>query len=331
MKTYAMILACAMTLTSLHAHAAKRLGGGKSVGQQSSQVTQREAARPAPTNTPATPAQAAPNTAPQAQPAAATPSPVAAQPQRKPWGAMLGGLAAGLGLAWLAHSLGFGEAFGEILLMGLVLMLAVVLIGAFLRRRQGGSAAPAYAYQGAGATAEPSSLPQYNPRNVGNDASARPMDTEPSYAAPAARQGALIGSAIATESGWSVPAGFDRQGFETAAKETFVTLQKAWDRADIPSLRTMMTDGMLTEIRQQLAEREAQAPGTPNQTDVVMLEAQLLGIEDTGAFYLASVEFSGLIREDPSAGPTPFREVWNMSKPKDGSSGWLVAGVQALE
>jgi len=46
---------------------------------------------------------------------------------------------------------------------------------------------------------------------------------------------------------------------------------------------------------------------------------------------MASVEFSGLIREEPSAGPTPFREVWNMTKPKNGSSGWLVAGVQALQ
>ena len=46
---------------------------------------------------------------------------------------------------------------------------------------------------------------------------------------------------------------------------------------------------------------------------------------------MASVEFSGMIREDASAGPSPFREVWNMTKPKSGHSGWLVAGVQALQ
>jgi predicted lipid-binding transport protein (Tim44 family) len=46
---------------------------------------------------------------------------------------------------------------------------------------------------------------------------------------------------------------------------------------------------------------------------------------------MASVEFSGMIREEPSAGPSPFREVWNMTKPKAGTSGWLVAGVQALQ
>jgi predicted lipid-binding transport protein (Tim44 family) len=96
-------------------------------------------------------------------------------------------------------------------------------------------------------------------------------------------------------------------------------------------LRSMMTDEMLGEIKSQLAERETQTAGQPNKTEVVMLEAQLLGIEDLGDDYMASVEFSGMIREDPSAGPSPFREVWNMTKPKSGTSGWLVAGVQALQ
>jgi predicted lipid-binding transport protein (Tim44 family) len=127
-----------------------------------------------------------------------------------------------------------------------------------------------------------------------------------------------------------VPAGFDAEGFLKACKANFVTLQDAWDRSDIDSLRAMMTDDMLVEIKSQLAQREGGTPGQASKTDVVMLEAQLLGIEDTGGDYMASVEFSGMIREEPSAGPSPFREVWNMTKPKSGHSGWLVAGVQAL-
>jgi predicted lipid-binding transport protein (Tim44 family) len=93
----------------------------------------------------------------------------------------------------------------------------------------------------------------------------------------------------------------------------------------------MMTDEMLLEIQQQLAERENHTGASVNLTEVVMLEAQLLGIEDLGEGYMASVEFSGMIREEPSAGPNPFREVWNMTKPKNGNMGWLVAGVQALQ
>jgi predicted lipid-binding transport protein (Tim44 family) len=143
--------------------------------------------------------------------------------------------------------------------------------------------------------------------------------------------GSMIGSALSGSQNWGIPAGFDTDGFLSAAKTNFVTLQAAWDKSDIPSLRAMMTDAMLGEIRAQLAERETQHGAIPNRTDVVMLEARLLGIEETSEEYLASVEFSGMIREDPSAGPSPFREVWNMSKPVNGSRGWLVAGVQALQ
>jgi predicted lipid-binding transport protein (Tim44 family) len=46
---------------------------------------------------------------------------------------------------------------------------------------------------------------------------------------------------------------------------------------------------------------------------------------------MASVEFNGMIREEANASPSPFREVWNMSKPRQGGSGWLVSGVQALQ
>jgi predicted lipid-binding transport protein (Tim44 family) len=37
-----------------------------------------------------------------------------------------------------------------------------------------------------------------------------------------------------------------------------------------------------------------------------------------------------MIREDAASAPAPFREVWNMTKGKNGG-GWLVAGVQALQ
>jgi predicted lipid-binding transport protein (Tim44 family) len=184
-------------------------------------------------------------------------------------------------------------------------------------------------------TGRPASAPQYNPAHVGNDASARPWESdatrfEPAAPTPASPSGIRIGAGLASGS-WSIPAGFDAEGFVAAARNNFVVLQEAWDKGDIPTLRSMMTDEMVGEIRSQLAEREAHRGPGPNQTDVVMLEAQLLGVEDLGHGYLASVEFSGLIREEPSAGPSPFREVWNMTRTKDGGDGWLVAGVQALQ
>jgi predicted lipid-binding transport protein (Tim44 family) len=330
MKLWSIVLVMLLAFSSMDADAARRLGGGGSFGRQSGNVTQRQATPPAaPGN-----AQNA-NNAAKPTPAPATP---AAAPARRPWGAMLGGLAAGLGLAWLASSLGLGAAFGNILMIALLALVVMMVIGYVMRRRAGGQpqASSPYAFQGAGAGAESArTAPQYSPDKVGNDASARPWERNSmafdSAKAGTAGTGVQIGSALTGSQNWGIPPGFDTDGFITAAKRNFVTLQDAWDRSDLASLRSMMTDEMLGEIRSQLAQREGGTTGQPTRTEVVMLDAQLLGIEDLGDEYMASVEFSGMIREEPSAGPSPFREVWNMTKPKSGNIGWLVAGVQALQ
>ena len=317
MKIWSIVLAAAMALSfgfaSTNAEASKRMGGGKSVGQQSSNVSKRDAA-------PATPA----------APAAA---PAAAAAPKKPWGAMLGGLAAGLGLAWLASSLGLGGAMANILMFALLAIVAVVVIGFVMRKFKGGSANQGnspYAMQGAGNAATPRS---YSPENVGNDASARPWERNSMAfdSSKSAGTGSMIGSGLSGSQSWGVPDGFDAEGFLKACKANFLTLQDAWDKSDINNLRAMMTDDMLKEIKTQLAERESHTGAGVNKTDVRMLDAKLLGIEELADVYMASVEFSGMIREDASAGASPFREVWNMTKPRNGTGGWLVAGVQALQ
>jgi predicted lipid-binding transport protein (Tim44 family) len=327
MKFWTVLLALVLAFGAMDADAARRLGGGGSIGRQSGNVTQRYSQPPA--------SPTAPSVQPQRSPGV-QPAPVP-QPVRRPWGGMLGGLAAGLGLAWLAHTLGFGEAFGHFMLFALLALVIMVVLATLRARRNppGG-----YAYQGAGGSADaPLPLPQYNPEKVGNDASARPWEQGATPIEPVhgTGGGVRIGSALeaprdalAGPQNWGVPAGFDADGFITAAKRNFVTLQSAWDRGELASLRSMMTDEMLEEVRKQLAEREHQ-PQPVGRTEVLMLEAKLLGIEELATEYMASVEFSGMLREESDAGPAPFREVWNMVKPKDGSAGWLVAGVQALQ
>lgn len=327
MKFWSLILAATMMVVGVNAEA-KRMGGGKSMGKQSGNVTQNQATPNAPV--------AAPNAA-AAKPAA----PAAAAPKR-PWGAMLGGLAAGLGLAWLASSLGLGAEFGQFIMFALLAFAIMAGVGWFMRRRAQGSAptqngqqaSSPFAFQGAG-TASPS----YRPENIGNDASARPWERNSmAFQTPQTdANGSMIGSALGSPASglggsqsWGVPSDFDTNGFLASAKQNFVTLQAAWDKSDINSLRTMMTDEMLGEIKSQLAEREQHTGAGLNHTEVLALDAKLLGIEDVGTVWLASVEFNGTIKEDPSQSPGPFREVWNMSKAKSGSGGWLVAGVQAL-
>lgn len=327
MKLWNLVLVAALALTGVHAEAAKRLGGGGSFGKQSSNVTQRQAT-PAPAPAPTQNAGAA-----QSANKPGAPAPAAAQPAKRPWGAMLGGLAAGLGLAWLASSLGMGEGLANMMTMLLLAGLVFMAIAWFMRRKASVTQGN-YAMQGAGNVPFSVSQPPYNPKNVGNDASARPWERNTtSFDANAIQQsksGSMIGSALGGSQNWGVPAGFDTEGFLKAAKANFISLQAAWDKADIATLRSMMTDDMVGEISTQLGDREKQTGVGGNLTEVVMLEAHLLGIEELDREYMASVEFSGMIREEAGTSPNPFREVWNMTKPKAGG-GWLVAGVQALQ
>lgn len=256
-----------------------------------------------------------------------SPGPVSTESSgQRPAGGVLRGLTAGLGLAWLASKLGMGEGLAPILLLVVFALILVVAFRLFARRA---AAVPDAAGHGAGyqtplKSGEATVPRTYSPLNVGNDASARPWES-------AGVDASIIGSSVSASPFRGVPEGFDAPGFLKASKTHFVDLQEAWDRSDIERLKAMMTDGMLEQIRNQLAERERAVPGKPNKTDVVMLEARLLGVEEQDTAYMASVEFSGVIREDASSGPNPFREIWSITRPKTGEGGWLVAGVQALQ
>jgi predicted lipid-binding transport protein (Tim44 family) len=123
----------------------------------------------------------------------------------------------------------------------------------------------------------------------------------------------------------AAPAG-DVADFLDVARRSFVCVQQAWDRADLAALSTFATGPLLEELRTQLAER---GPG-PNHTEVVRIEARLLAVEDLLEAQLASVEFSGLIREEMGAHARPFRELWMLARLQGADRSWRVARVQAL-
>jgi hypothetical protein len=109
------------------------------------------------------------------------------------------------------------------------------------------------------------------------------------------------------------------------ARDRFVTLQRAWDQGDVDALRALTTEVMLGELLAQLPER---GPG-PNRTDVLSLEARLLAHDRLGALELASIEFSGIVRESPERSATPFREIWMLAR-DGGEQDWRLARQQAL-
>jgi predicted lipid-binding transport protein (Tim44 family) len=291
----------ALTLVANDADA-RRLGGGRTFGKQSSSVTQQQAASPS--------KQTASPTAsnqPAAQPPASAPAP---QSTGNRWLGPIAGLAAGLGIAALLSHFGLGGAFadglGSMLLIGLLLM-AGVFIWRMLRR----------------GTAVPTSV--------------RPM--EPAYATPAPqalnsnREVSVLGTplpgsiAAPAAAPWGVPADFDMAGFLRNAKVHFIRMQAASDERNLADIREFTTPEAFAEIKMQLDEDK----GAAHKTDVVKLDAVLLGIETGPTDYLASVRFSGSIREDNQSDAAPFEEVWNLSKPVAGRGGWLLAGIQQLQ
>ncbi len=118
----------------------------------------------------------------------------------------------------------------------------------------------------------------------------------------------------------------DLQDFLQVARLSFLQMQAAWDRADLPALGVMATEPLLNDLREQLALR---GPG-PNHTEVLELNARLLVQEELHEAFLASVEFSGLIRERLDEAAEPFCELWLLAKVKSAGRGWRLARVQSL-
>lgn len=119
-----------------------------------------------------------------------------------------------------------------------------------------------------------------------------------------------------------VPAGFDAAAFLRAAKVNFLKLQAANDAGRLEEIREFTTDELYEALK-------ADARGG-QRTEIVGLDAELLELAQDGDQHWASVRFCGTEREAPGAEPQAFAEVWNLAKPADGSSGWLLAGIQQM-
>lgn len=320
MKKTLLILMLALTSLSLLMSPAdaKRLGGGGSFGKQSSNYSRQVPASPSYGQSYSAPARPA---APAAAPA---PQNIPAKPA-SPWRNIVGGALVGLGLGALMSHFGMGGAgggmFGSLITLLLLAGVAFFLFRMFSRARQEQSNNPAYA----------APMPRVSP--IGSAAGATPeigsglrdVNTPPAASPGNGYAAASPAAAPAAIEKWGIPADFDAPGFVRNAKTYFIRLQAAWDRADINDIREFTTPEMFAELRLQLQERGASA----NATDVVQLDAELLGIETQAHDYLATVRFQGLIKEAPELSAEPFAEIWNLSKPQNGG-GWVLAGIQQV-
>ncbi|MGE5713477.1 MAG: Tim44 domain-containing protein [Betaproteobacteria bacterium] len=316
----AVVIGVIAATFALDADAQRRFGGGKTFGRQSPQVQQRQATPPAqsPQSPQAAPAQSgAQQAAPTKAPAAGAPA-TAARPA-SPWRGALMGLAAGLGIAALASWLGFGEAltmFLTVLLVGMALMM----LASFLLRRSRPAPAPAAAGRGPGTYS-----------NVGYETSPAPTQApvQRTIVTPQAA-GARPGSAMdqfmrggVSAAPWGIPAGFDTAQFLAHAKEHYARLQRAWDSRNLEEITEFTTNDMFIALTHEMHDR-------PNhtRTEVVSLDAELLGIESSADEHVASVKFDGTLRVDGEV--ERVSEVWNLTKPASGPGGWVLAGIQQM-
>lgn len=297
---------------------AKRLGGGGSAGMKRDMPS-----RSTPDSTPAqqAPKQPAANPAQQnAAPAAATTGAAAATASKRSWMGPIAGLAAGLGIAALMSHLGLGEAFGNIVMLVLLGVVALVLVR-WAMRRFGPRLSAQQTPQGLkfAAAGVPDAV---GPGELATQRSLLESDGN------AHRSGAGPLAAVSQpleqrDGAPRVPPGFDTAAFERIAKLIFIRMQAANDAGDAQDLRRFTTPEMFAAVHLDLQDRRA----ATQHTDVVQLDAQVLDCAEEHGQQVVSVRFHGLIREERDAPAAPFDEVWHLVKPLDGSREWAIAGI----
>jgi predicted lipid-binding transport protein (Tim44 family) len=241
-----------------------------------------------------------PQPAPKAPAAAPAPTPGAAPAAAgNKWLGPLAGLAigAGLGALFMGGGMGgMGGAMGGILMAILAGVAVMFLISLFRKKQQ-----PAMQYAGAGA-------PYGNPEPVQQQATG-------GNAAPVVASAAPAGN---------IPADFPVDTFLRSAKTSFIRLQAANDRKDLNDIREYTTPEMFAEISMQMQERD----DVPQKTDVVAINGELLGVANEGDFAIASVRFTGQLRENNGT-PESVDEIWHVQKNlRDDKSVWLLSGIQ---
>jgi predicted lipid-binding transport protein (Tim44 family) len=236
--------------------------------------------------------------APQQAPSTPTASPApvggtapAPAPAGNKWLGPLAGLAIGAGLGAMFAGGGMGGAMGGILMAILAGVAVMFLISLFRQKQQ------SMQYAGSGS---PYSQPQ-------------PVQ-QPLYG----------GASVSASATSSIPADFPVETFLRSAKTSFIRLQAANDRKDLNDIREYTTPEMFAEISMQMTERD----NTPQKTDVIAINGDLLSVANEGDFAIASVRFTGQLSENNGT-PESIDEVWHVQKNLlDEKSVWLLAGIQ---
>jgi predicted lipid-binding transport protein (Tim44 family) len=274
---------------------AKRFGGGKSFGRSAPAFSKK-----------APPQQAAPQ----------QPGQGAQQLGRNQAGARTSGASrwlgplAGLAAGGLLASLFFGDGFEGFQIMDFLIIGALIFGGLMLFR--------ALRARAAGPGARP--LP----------AGAGPTGPAPGPVAgfETPEIGSGLGGAASGPNTHDRPAWFDEAQFLQGAKTHFIRLQAAWDKGDMKDIREYTTPELFAELTM---ERQSYQ-GEQQFTEVVSLDAELFDLVTEEDKIVATVRYSGTIREEKAGEARPFGEIWYIERAlNEPQANWYVAGIQQQE
>lgn len=220
-------------------------------------------------------------------------------------GGLFGGLLAGtlLGSLLSGNGLGGGGGIMDLLLIALLAYIGYMLYKRFKQRsaQQPSPAAANYSssFQNTAETAKQG-------WNI--------LRQDPDYTASTASPSV------------DVPAGFNVEEFIKGAKMAYTRMQQSWDKRDLADIAQFATPAVMNVLKEQLAVDK-----TPGHTDLIMVNAELLGVETSGNEQRAQVYFDVLMREDPSQ-PTPssVREIWHFLRTSQNGN-WKLDGIQQVE
>ena len=292
--------------TSIPAEA-KKMGSGNSVGKQSNTVTKNQSSLPA-----------KPDAAPVNSAGAAKPAAPAAQPSRfGGMGGILGGIAAGIGLSYLFSHMGLGglgdgiaSMVSGLLMFGLLALVGLWLYKRFANKAQGGlgmTPAPAGMSSSTNQSAwqTQSAPPQHAMQNTAIES--HTTASNPSSLGIGSQVGGLPPTSSPIQAQLMPGSWADQESFLHNAKSLFLQLQEASDSQNIDVLKEYTTPELFTHLRQDMLGRQT----ATSFTQVLTLAADLIAVEEENQEYLASVRFSGSIREEKDGPAADFQEVWN--------------------
>ena len=269
------------SLLALESSEARRMGGGRSFGKMP--PIKRQAT---------TPPKAAENVSPKNAPNAAV--------SKRGGMGMLGGLAAGLGLAALASYLGIGEELmGFLVILG-IFLLCFIAFRVFLSK---GLARMAFA------GGSPERFPQTRFEKRPDNMTTRVKD-EVHYANDNFE--------------WEIP---EKENFLDVAKSKFIELQEHWSSGDLAQLENFCTGDLMEHLSREFKKEDRMH----SSLSVVELNAHLEGsktIKKEPGVTVSEVyiRFNGLMRDSESL-PIKFNEVWTLQKTNNSNQGWLLAGI----